>query len=39
MFVNAVAEARGMEDKDIRATEARVYGGKKAVEIGLADGI
>lgn len=39
MFIDAVAEARGMDKKAIRATEARVYGGKKAVEIGLADGI
>lgn len=39
MFIDAVVEARGMEAKDVRATEARVYGGKKAVEIGLADGI
>ena len=39
MFINAVAEARGIDKKAIRETEARVYGGKKAVEIGLADGI
>lgn len=39
MFINAVAEARGIDKKVIRDTEARVYGGKKAVEIGLADGI
>ena len=39
MFINAVADARGIDKKDIRDTEARVYGGKKAVEIGLADGI
>ena len=39
MFINAVAEARGMDKKAIRGTEARVYSGKKAVEIGLADGI
>ena len=39
MFINAVADARGIDKKAIRDTEARVYGGKKAVEIGLADGI
>ena len=39
MFIDAVAEARGIDKKVIRDTEARVYGGKKAVEIGLADGI
>lgn len=39
MFISAVAEARGIDKKAIRDTEARVYGGKKAVEIGLADGI
>ena len=39
MFINAVADARGIDKKTIRDTEARVYGGKKAVEIGLADGI
>lgn len=39
MFIDAVAEARGMDKKAIQETEARVYGGKKAVEIGLADGI
>ena len=39
MFIDAVAQSRGIDEKDIRATEARVYGGKKAVEIGLADGI
>lgn len=39
MFINAVADARGIDKKVIRDTEARVYGGKKAVEIGLADGI
>ena len=39
MFINAVVDARGIDKKAIRDTEARVYGGKKAVEIGLADGI
>lgn len=39
MFVNAVAETRGMDVRDIRDTEARVYRGEKAVEIGLADGV
>lgn len=39
MFINAVADARGIDKKVIRDTEARVYGSKKAVEIGLADSI
>lgn len=39
MFIDAVAESRGLDKKAIRDTQARVYGGKKAVEIGLADGI
>lgn len=39
MFVNAVAEARGIDPQVIRDTEARVYRGKKAVSIGLADGV
>lgn len=39
MFVDAVAEARGIDADEIRATEARVYRGQKAVEIGLADGV
>ena len=39
MFVNAVAEARGLDQDAIRATEARVYRGEKAVTVGLADGI
>ena len=38
MFIDAVAEARGIDKEVIRDTEARVYGGKKAVKIGLADG-
>lgn len=39
MFVNAVAEARGLSGDAIRATEARVYRGEKAVTVGLADGV
>lgn len=39
MFVKAVAEARGLDEKVIRDTEARVYRGEKAVAIGLADGV
>ena len=39
MFIDAVAEARGLDKKAIRDTQARVYGGKEAVKIGLADGI
>lgn len=39
MFVNAVAEARGIDAQGIRDTQARVYRGEKAVGIGLADGV
>lgn len=39
MFINAVAEARGLDKDAIRATEARVYRGEKAVAVGLADGV
>lgn len=39
MFVNAVADARGIGKQTIRDTEARVYRGDKAVELGLADGV
>ena len=39
MFVSAVAENRGLDEQAIRDTEARVYRGEKAVEIGLVDGI
>lgn len=37
MFVNSVAEARGIDAQVIRDTEARVYRGEKAKEIGLVD--
>ncbi|MFG6500158.1 S49 family peptidase [Sulfitobacter sp. 1A15106] len=37
MFVNAVSEARGLDPAAIKATEARVYSGAAAVEMGLAD--
>lgn len=39
MFVSAVAEARGMDADAVRATEARMYRGEKAVAQGLADGV
>lgn len=39
MFVDAVAEARGLDKQDIRDTEARVYRGKEANNLGLIDGI
>lgn len=39
MFVSAVAKARGIDAEEIRATEARVYGAKESVELGLTDGI
>lgn len=39
MFIQAVAEARDLEPDAVRATQARVYRGKKAVDLNLADGI
>lgn len=39
MFVNAVAEARGLDDQVIRDTEARVYRGEEATNLGLLDGV
>jgi signal peptide peptidase SppA len=39
MFIDAVAEARGIDKQVIRDTEARVYRGQKAVELGLVDGV
>lgn len=39
MFVNAVVEARGLDEETIRGTEARVYRGEQAAEIGLIDGV
>ena len=39
MFINAVAESRSIDAKKIRATQARVYRGEKAVKAGLSDGI
>ncbi len=37
MFVQAVASNRGLDEKVIRDTEARVYRGEKAKELGLVD--
>lgn len=37
MFVNAVANARGIDAQAIRDTEARVYRGEKAKDMGLVD--
>jgi signal peptide peptidase SppA len=37
MFVNAVAESRGMSADSVRSTEARMYSGAAAVKAGLAD--
>lgn len=37
MFVKAVAGNRGLDESSIRETEARVYRGEKAKEIGLVD--
>jgi len=39
MFISAVAEARDITPDAVRATEARMYGGQKAVDQGLADGV
>ena len=39
MFVSAVARNRGLNEQDVRDTEARVYKGSKAKEIGLVDEI
>jgi len=37
MFVQTVARNRGIEARAVRATEARVYSGQLAVDVGLAD--
>lgn len=37
MFVEAVADSRGLDKQMIRDTEARVYKGSKAKELGLVD--
>jgi len=39
MFISAVAEARDIKPDAVRATEARMYRGQKAVDQGLADGV
>jgi hypothetical protein len=39
MFVNAVADARGLDPEVIRNTEARVYKGRKAKKLGLVDDV
>lgn len=39
MFVTAVASNRGLDEKVIRDTEARVYRGEKAKELGLVDDV
>lgn len=39
MFVEAVAEARGLDPQAIRDTQARVYKGRKAKSLGLVDGV
>jgi capsid assembly protease len=36
-FTSTVAEYRGMEEDDVRATEALTYDAEEAIEIGLAD--
>jgi len=37
MFVDTVVEGRGMAEAEVRDTEARVYPGEEAAEIGLVD--
>lgn len=37
LFVDTVARNRGMKSSDVRATEAGIFEGKKAVSAGLAD--
>lgn len=39
MFVSAVAQARGVDEKMVRQTEARTYRGAKGIKAGLSDGI
>lgn len=39
MFTAAVARGRGIPEADVRATEARIFAGPRAVEIGFADGV
>ena len=39
MFIDAVADARGLDKQDIRDTEARVYRGQEAAKLGLIDGV
>jgi signal peptide peptidase SppA len=39
MFVKAVASARSIEEAMVRDTQARTYRGKKAVNVGLSDGV
>lgn len=39
MFISAVAEARDITPDAVRATQARMYRGEKAVAQGLADGV
>jgi len=39
VFVTHVAKARGLDEKDVRAMEARVYTGADAMRAGLVDGV
>jgi len=39
LFVGAVAEARGIDAADVRATEARTFVGQDGVDAGLADAV
>ncbi|MQH48596.1 S49 family peptidase, partial [Escherichia coli] len=38
-FVSAVASNRDLDEKAVRATQARVYGPEEAYELGLVDGV
>lgn len=38
-FVSAVASGRGMDEDDVRGTEARIYSGADALKLGLIDAI
>jgi len=38
-FVEGIAEFRGMDTEDVRATEAAVFDGPELVALGLADGV
>jgi len=39
MFVKSVARNRGIAEKEVKGTEAGLYFGQKAVDVGFADGV